>query len=184
MGTVLAIVSWLSILLYALGLLVVAAVLRFEDKIGLNRGELPEGITLDMTVGELLAADHSFLQSHMGLFGVHFSMALIFYIVLSVILLRIAIAWRRAEPFQKTTVLGLRWLGILLLGQWVSGIIYQWLAPNSLSMLLTNSTLYDLALGLFSGTYGVNLEASIIFLTLSWVLEHGRMLKDEQDMTI
>lgn len=184
MGTALAVITWLSIAICTVGILVLGVAIRLTGNLSPNRVELPKGITLDMTVGELLAADDRFMQTHQDLFSAHFILALIFYIILSVILLRIAVAWRRGEPFQRTAVLGFRWLGILMLGQGLFGWIYEILAPESLSGLLTYSRLYDLALGLFSGSYGVGLESAIVFLTLSWVLEHGRMLKDEQDLTV
>jgi|GEM_PF-4262208 len=208
MGTLLAVIAWLGLAGGIIGLaslVILAANPDFADGLFLAiepvdeetlaiLGEdwqqeweelwLPEGISLDMTVEELLKADREFMREHFGLFSIHGVLSLLFYIAVAVLFLKIASAWRKAEPFSGATIIGMRYLGILLLAQFLFGFVYEAFVPESLSELLISSYLYDMSLDMVAGSYGPNLEAGILFLTLSWVLEYGRNIAEEQDLTV
>lgn len=188
MGRILTGISWTSIVVSILAVPVLifgSFVLLIEESSEFaSPPTLPPGISLDMTVSELIRADQSFLEAHIVLVNLHIIMAVAFSLLLSFILLRIARAWRRSEPFQQTAVRGFRWLGILLLGQSIFGLVYAAFSPDSLSILLIHSSLYDLMITYLCCNNVGQIVAGIVFLTLSWVLEHGRMLKTDQDLTV
>ncbi len=191
MGTLLAIVSWFGLAVCVLGFIflmifnvVWGEYIREFGEFPLGVDDLPAGISAEMTVAELIQTDNEFLQANMGLFSIHLALAFVFYAFVAIIFLRIAFAWRRSEPFTNTTTGGLRWLGILLLAQSVFGFIYSSFATESLSWILDNSALYDVALESFIGSYGHNLEFGILLVALSWVLEYGSKMKEEQELTV
>jgi hypothetical protein len=92
-----------------------------------------------------------------------------------------ALAWRREDPFGPATIRGLRWLGLLFLVQFLALFVAEVFVPDSgLSELSIYSTMFaDLSSG-----DGASLTSAIVLLTLSWVLEYGRKIKEEQSLTI
>lgn len=213
MGTILAIISWIGLAFLGgvLALFVYFAVTNDTDLLagylvdfeiygeefeGLAESEIeeiidlvyedffPEGITLDTTVRELIRIDREFAVDHLKYIGAHGLLTIAIYIVIAILFLRIAFAWRKGEPFSRATTMGLRWLGIILLVQFGGGILYSFFIPESITRILSGSEFYDTALEALMGAQGPNLEFGILFITLSWVLEHGRQIKEEQSLTV
>ena len=104
-----------------------------------------------------------------------------FFALVSLVVLRMALAWRREDPFGPGTIRGLRWLGFLFLVQFLARFVAVAVVPESgFSELNFYSAMFD---DLGSGD-GASLTCAIVFLTLSWVLEYGRKMKEEQALTI
>lgn len=211
MGTILAIISWFGLVILAFAMVLFFAALANRDAFmnyvadisffnegveGLEESEreaiddadltefLPEGVTLDMTVRELIEADRQFLSDHLRLTGIHSFLTLLIYILIAILFLRIALAWRKADPFSRSTIVGLRWLGAIMLIQFFGGIVYGIFIPHSFTWILQGSEFYDTALESMIGFQGPSLEFGILFITLSWVLEHGQQIKQEQELTV
>lgn len=145
---------------------------------------LPEGITADTTVRELLNKDHAFFEEHTGAFRLLSFMAAAFYAVVCIIFLRMALSWRRADPFGRTTILGLRALGCIFLVQWVAARFADTLIPHAEhGELFFYTMIYQESVQSLVGG-GANLSCGILFLALSWVLELGQRMKEEQALTI
>ena len=145
---------------------------------------LPEGITADTTVREMLKKDRAFFEEHTGTFRLLSFLAAVFYAVVCLIFLRMALSWRRADPFGRPTILGLRCLGFLFLAQFIGGCCVAFFLPQAEhSQLLFYSAIYQESVdSLLEG--GANLSCGILFLALSWVLEFGQKMKEEQALTI
>jgi len=145
---------------------------------------LPEGIRMEMTVAELLEKDHAILDEVRGPFLLLQVTMVLFMVLFAIILIGLARSWRRAEPFGRVTIIGLRCLGILLIARFLLGLLVETLLPRpALSELFVNSELYvGFIEYLVSG--GPMLTSGILFLILSGVLDYGRKIKDEQALTI
>lgn len=143
----------------------------------------PEGVTAETTVRELMEKDSAFFESHSGTNRWIFIGVTIFFAAVSLVILRMALSWRREDPFGRGTVLGLRWLGFLFLTQFVVSLFFTFLVPSSgyITLLQYSQRFDDLVLASESGA---SLSCGIVFLTLSWVVEYGRKMKEEQALTI
>ena len=145
---------------------------------------LPGGITSESTVLELLDQDRIAFESNRGSFRLLSFFAVVYYGLMAGILLWMARAWMRGEPFGRPTILGLRYLGILFLIQYAAGFVVGFfMGKDILGVMLPYSTLYDVPLQLLASG-GTGLSSGVLFLIMSWVLEHGRHLKEEQSLTI
>ncbi len=189
MGTILAVLSWLGM---AAGVILIVGVILMRIVIPGDDGweymsvdELPKGITAEMTVAEVLEKDRAFLQKHIKRFAYYGIGSGILYFIIAFYLLRIARAWRRGEPFAWPMIQGLRTIGWVMLVQFVVGMKhYIFTAPDSNWSVVAYSQLFDEMLAGFAGGQIGQLEGAILFLTLSWVLQHGRNLKQEQELTV
>lgn len=143
----------------------------------------PEGVTAETTVRELMEKDRAFFEAHTGTYRwIVFGWAT-FFAVVAVVILRMALSWRREDPFGRGTVLGLRWLGLLFLTQFVVGWVLVFFIPSSrYGELVPYSVMFD-ELVFWSGA-GASLSCGLVFLTLSRVVEYGRKMKEEQALTI
>lgn len=192
MGSLLTVVAVLGLVLFALLAAGGAATIFFADRIKpalpTLTASLPAGITPETSVLELLELDRSSFQTNFIPIVIHGLLSIVFYGVVAALFLRIGLAWRRLDPFGCRMIGGLRWLGILFLMQTIFGFVYvNFLYNNQLapfSAILTYNTLGQRALEGLTGTYGTTLSCGILFLTMSWVLEHGKKLKDELDLTV
>lgn len=145
---------------------------------------LPEGVRADTTVAELVEKDLAFFREHTGTFRLLSFLAAAFYAAVAVIILRMALSWRKGDPFGRKTILSLRWLAILFIAQFLAGYAATPFLPYSdYSDLLFHATIYDVPIEILFGG-GANLSCGLVLLTLSWVLEHGKKMKDEQALTI
>ena len=145
---------------------------------------LPDGVTSETTIGELMQRDFDFFKEHSLTFRLLTIGISAFYVLISLIFLRLAIEWRKGDPFGKVTIIGLRWLGVIFLLQFVLSQFLPFLVPESeLSYLFLFSHLYDMPVDAFL-TGGAPLSCGILFLILSWVLDHGNKMKEEQALTI
>jgi hypothetical protein len=142
---------------------------------------LPGGLTADSPIRELILKDRAFFEVHAGRFRLMVIFSAAFFALVSLVVLRMALAWRREDPFGPGTIRGLRWLGVLFLVQFLAEFIATVIVPHSgFSELSLHSGMFE---DLSSGT-GASLTCAIVFLTLSWVLEYGRKMKEEQALTI
>lgn len=197
MGTALAVVSGLALLFWGLMTLVLlfspsTLVSTAEEPIpgvvleelpDIESTFLPEGVRMDSTVRELMEKDREFFGAHTSAYRWTLFGWVVFFAVVAVVILRMALSWRSEDPFGPGTTNGLRWLGILFLTQFVVGLVLSFLVPSSgYSDLVIYSTMFE-DLAADSGT-GATLSCGIVFLTLSWVLEQARKLKEEQALTI
>jgi hypothetical protein len=197
MGTALAIISSIALLFWGQ----MSLVLLFSPTTYLSTEEvavpeeileegpdfesifLPEGVTMETTVRELMEKDREFFEAHTGVYRWSFFGSVAFFAVVAVVILRMALSWRKQDPFGPGTTNGLRWLGILFLAQFVVGWVLLFLLPSSgYDDLVIYRTMVD-DLITDSGT-GAGLSCGIVFLTLSWVLEQARKMKEEQALTI
>lgn len=142
---------------------------------------LPGGLTADTPIRELILKDRAFFEAHAGHYRLMVILTAAFFLIVSLVVLRMALSWRREDPLGPGTIRGLRWLGFLFLVQFLAGIIAVVIVPDSgFSELSIYSATFD---DLRSGA-GASLTCAIVFLTLSWVLEYGRKMKEEQALTI
>ncbi len=144
---------------------------------------LPAGITPETTVRELMEQDRTFFTENRQTILVLSILATGLWIVISVVILRLALAWRRADAFGRITVIGLRCLGVLLIVQFIAGwIVDSFIVRPAHDEIFTHSVISELPVMLL--VVGPNLSTGILFLILSWVLEYGRGIKEEQALTI
>lgn len=144
---------------------------------------LPEGVTPETTVRELMEKDRAFFKSHSGIYRSIFLGWTTFFAAVALVILRMALSWRQEDPFGRGTILGLRWLGFLSLAQFIVGWVLVFLVPSSgYGDLVSFSVMFDELVSL-SGA-GASLSSGIVFLTLSWVVEHGQKMQEEQALTI
>ncbi len=157
---------------------------RMMDEIILEVDPDLEGISADMTVLELLERERVFLDENRGLYRWLSVLSAVFMILFAIIFLRLALAWRRAEPFGRVTIIGLRCLGALLVVQFLMGWIVDVFTPYAAHRALFLETdLYEEPIMFLTGG-GPVLSSGILFLILSWVLDYGRRIKEEQSLTI
>jgi hypothetical protein len=197
MGTTLAAISVVALLFWVsmtLGLLISPSfLLSTEDALlPVELAEempdaasyfFPEEVTAETTVRELMEKDREFFESRAGTYRWIVLGVGIFFTAVALVILRMALSWRREDPFGRGTVLGLRWLGLLFLTQFVAGWFLVFLAPSSgYGDLIPYSLSFDDLV--HSSGAGASLSCGIVFLTLSWVVEHGRKIKEEQALTI
>jgi hypothetical protein len=142
---------------------------------------LPAGLTADSPIRELILKDRAFFEAHAGRYRLLAILTAAFFSIVSLVVLRMALAWRRKDPFGPGTIHGLRWLGFLFLVQFIARFVAVAVVPDSgFSELSIHSAMFDE----FSSGDGASLTCAIMFLTLSWVLEYGRNMKEEQALTI
>jgi len=142
---------------------------------------LPGGLTADSPIRELILKDRAFFEAHADRYRLMVTLTAAFFSLVSLVVLRMALAWRREDPFGPATIRGLRWLGLLFLVQFLALFVAEVFVPDSgFSELSIYSTMFaDLSSG-----DGASLTSAIVLLTLSWVLEYGRKIKEEQSLTI
>lgn len=144
---------------------------------------LPEGVSMDTTVRELLEYDQTFFDENRGWYYAHTFVSAFFILGFAVVCLLLALSWRRAEAFGRRTILGLRFLGLFLVLQFVVGEVVGFFFESWHTELFFWSDLYEIsAVWLVYG--GPTLSSGILFLILSWVLDYGRRIKEEQALTI
>lgn len=142
---------------------------------------LPGGLTADSPIRELILKDRAFFEAHADRYRLMVTLTAAFFVIVSLVVLRMALAWRREDPFGPRTIHCLRGLGFLFLVQFLAGFVATVIVPHSgFSELNFHSAMFD---DLLSGD-GASLTCAIVFLTLSWVLEYGRKMKEEQALTI
>ncbi len=190
LGTILLIVACLG-LLVGLGIVPVTLSLSAppespadpEIQEMLDEVLLPEGVSLDTTVRELLAYDRAFFEENRGRFRALSFLSAIFVLAFAGVCLWLALSWRHAVAFGRSTIVGLRVLGLLLVLQFVVGWLVG-LAPESWHAdLFFWSDLYQSSVD-WLVTGGPTLSSGLLFLILSWVLDYGRKIKEEQALTI
>ena len=144
---------------------------------------LPDGIRMDTTVRELLEYDRTFFETNHGQFLALNLVSAAFIIASGVAFLGLALSWRKAVAFGRATILGLRALGTLLVLQFFVGSVAVFVPEAWHIDLFVWSEAYQSAADwLLTG--GPTLSSGILFLILSWVLDYGRMIKEEQALTI
>lgn len=145
---------------------------------------LPEGVTLETNVRELLQHDRTFFKNNHGSYRALSLLSAAFVLLSAAIFLRLALAWKRAVPFGRPAIIGLRCLGLLL--------VVQFLVGSTVSIFVTMpwhrdlflmGELYHIPVDMLIGG-GPILSSGILFLILSWVLDYGRKIKEEQALTI
>jgi len=156
---------------------------NIEDGLDPEFAFLPGGLTPEATIRELMLKDRAFFDAHTGTYRLLLLVTAAFFSIVAIIILRMAMSWRQGDPFGRGTIQGLRWLGILFLIQFFASLLVSVMVPSSGFWELTvHSAMFD-DLVTNSGT-GATLSCGIVFLTLSWVLEYGRKMKEEQALTI
>jgi hypothetical protein len=154
---------------------------EFDQKF--EESQLPAGITPETTVRELMERDRTFFNENRQTIRGLSIFATGLLILISVVILRLALAWRRADAFGRITIIGLRCLGALLIVQFIAGwIVDSFIARPTHGEIFTHSVVSELPVMLL--VVGLNLSTGIVFLILSWVLEYGRRIKEEQALTI
>ncbi len=150
---------------------------------GWDFDNLSGGMTADTTVRELILKDRAFFETHKAIYQLLVVITAIFFATVSFVILRMALSWRRGDPFGPGTIRGLRQLGVLFLAQFLAAFAVVLIIPESgFTELTSHSMLFeDLATGFGSGA---SLSCGIVFLTLSWVIEYGRKMREEQALTI
>lgn len=144
---------------------------------------LPEGIRMDMTVRELMEYDRQFFEKKRGQFRAISFMSAAFILVFAGGCIWLALSWRRAVAFGSPTIAGLQFLGCILILQFGVGWIVGFLTESWHSEVFFWSDLY-LASADWLAIGGPTLSSGIVFLILSWVLDYGRRIKEEQALTI
>jgi len=145
-----------------------------------------EGMTSE-ALGSLVAWDYeSYLKHYWISFG-YLAVTFAVFIVTMTLILRIAAAWKRGDVFGDNPIRSFRLLGWIYLihgivGQ-IWGMIGQFVGASHTAEVLYFSFVRDVAL--FSFTFsGTGIEWGLLALALSWILEHARLLRDEQQLTV
>lgn len=179
----LGLVSWVLILPHTISLTSPLPSQYSESDQKLEESQLPAGITPETTVSELMERDRAFFNENRQTIRVISILATGFLILISVVILRLALAWRRADAFGRVTIIGLRCLGVLLIVQFIAGwIVNSFIARPAHGEIFTHSVVSEMPVMFL--VVGPNLSTGILFLILSWVLEYGRGIKEEQALTI
>ena len=112
------------------------------------------------------------------------ALSTVFMILFAIIFLRLALAWRRAEPFGRASIIGLRCLGALLVVQFIVGwSVHVFIPRAGHRALFLDTDIYEEPIT-FLAAGGPGLSSGILFLILSWVLDYGRRINEEQSLTI
>lgn len=157
---------------------------RMMDEIVLEADPAFEGISANTTVLELLERDRAFFRENQGLYRGLSALSAVFMVLFAIIFLRLALAWRSAEPFGRVSIIGLRCLGALLVVQFLVGWVVDSFIPRAgHRALFLETDLYEVPIMFLAGG-GPGLSSGILFLILSWVLEYGRRIREEQALTI
>ncbi len=191
--------SWFWLVLNVMALLIVMA-----TTLGLGlAGEAGEkenvismfagmgGITIDgMTpeaIRSLVAWDYDSYLDHYWISFFYVAAALVIFVVTMALILRIAAAWKRGDVFGEKPIRSFRLLGWIYLihgivGQ-VWGMIGQFVGASHTAEVLYFSFIRDVSLFTFSMS-GTGIEWGFLALALSWILEHARLLREEQQLTV
>lgn len=195
LGNILLIVACIG-LIAGLAMVPISFTSQFSDLTGLEDPEvreaidevselfLPEGLTLESSVRDLIKHDREFLANNHSMYRNLSLLSAAFILLSAFIFLRLALDWRKAIPFGRPAIIGLRCLGLLLVVQFVVSSIVLVLVPEPWHReLFLMSELHYSPVDFFIGG-GPILSSGILFLILSWVLDYGRKIKDEQAFTI
>ena len=146
---------------------------------------LPGGMTEETTIRELMLKDRAFFEAHLGTYRLLVIVTTAFFSILSLVILRMALSWRKGDPFGPGTIRGLRWLGVLFLAQFLASWAVGLFVPYD-SGFITDLTVFSGMFEDLAASFGIgaSLSSGIVFLTLSWVLDYGRRMKEEQALTI
>jgi Protein of unknown function (DUF2975) len=179
----LGLISWVWIIPLTISLTSPWPTVSVEFDQNFEESQLPAGITPETTVRELMERDRTFFNENRQTIRVLSIVATGFLILISVVFLRLALAWRRAEAFGRITIIGLRCLGVLLIVQFIAGwIVDFFIARPAHGEIFTHSVVSELPVMLL--VVGPNVSTGILCLILSWVLDYGRRIKEEQALTI
>lgn len=135
----------------------------------------------------LVAWDYDSYLDHYWISFFQIAATLIIYVVTMTLILRIAAAWKRGDVFGDRPIKSFRLLGWIYLihgivGQ-VWGMIGQFVGASHTAEVLYFSFIRDVSLYTFSMS-GTGIEWGFLALALSWILEHARLLREEQQLTV
>lgn len=173
----------------AIGLLVLGLILGAlyfaPDLIPSDLLNTSEVIQSTDTVATLMEADKEFLTTEFPTLAIAVTISSLIYCAIVFFVVRIGLAWRRKDVFAATTISSLHWIGVTYLISTVSGLGISIFGPLSLAHdVLIYSAMFDLLL-VGSTASGIDsLSTGLLFIALSWVLKHGKLLKEENELTV
>ncbi len=135
----------------------------------------------------LVAWDYDSYLDHYWMSFCYVLIAFITFVVTMMLILRIAAAWKRGDVFGDGPIRSFRLLGWMYLvhgivGQ-VWGMVAQFVGASNTAEVLFFSFIRDGSLYTFSMS-GTGIEWGFLALALSWILEHARLLREEQQLTV
>jgi len=196
-GRLLWIFSWLWLIFNFLAMLIVvgtAVILSVMGRVGkaeevaglfMTKGLVP-GVE-DSVLLQILIWDYEGFQGSLGVTLFYAVFAGAFFVVTMGFILRIAASWKGGDVFGQRPIQSLRILGWLylvhgILGQsW--GVISAWIGFSNTMELIYFSFIRDVCYYTFS-TSGSGIEWGLLALALSWILEHARLMREDQLQTI
>jgi hypothetical protein len=187
--------SWVWLVLNALAFVIVI-ITTMALGLGGNAGAAQEIVEAFSTSGlvpdvsqdalrKILAWDFQAYLDNLLLTSFWITFAAAYFIFTMTLILRIAAAWKRGDVFGAKPIRTFRLLGWVYLihgivGQaW--GMIAQFVGNSNTCDLIYFSFIRDVCLMAFC-TSGTGIEWGC--LALSWMLEHARLLRHEQDLVV
>lgn len=154
-----------------------------EIQYAVDEAGLPEGISMETTVQELLEYDRNFFEENKGRYWAFSSLTAFYVLAFAILCIRLALSWRKSEVFGRPSIIGLRLLGFLLVFESCVGWFIIFFPESWHVDTFFWSDLYQSSIDfVLAGT--PTLATGIMFLILSWVLDYGRMIKQDQALTI
>ena len=145
-----------------------------------------DGMTPE-AIRSLVTWDYDSYLDHYWISFFYVTAALVIFVVTMALILRIAAAWKSGDVFGDKPIRSFRLLGWIylihgLVGQ-VWGMIGQFVGESHTAEVLYFSFIRDVSLLTFSMS-GTGIEWGFLALALSWILEHARLLREEQQLTV
>ena len=186
--------SWFWLIFNLLALLIVGVLTILLGVAGFGEEFLKAIIQPDLVPGldgeahrKILEWDYAAYQDHFWLTLFYIVVATMVFLVTMVLILKIAAAWKRGDVFGNSPIRCFRILGWIYLIHGIIGQLWgmtaQFVGNTHTAELIYFSFIRDVNLMGFS-TSGTGIEWGLLCLTLSWILEHARLMRDEQELTV
>jgi hypothetical protein len=149
-----------------------------REKIG---GVTPEALRA------LLTWDYDSYLDHYWISFCYLIVAFIIFVATMTLILRIAAAWKIGDVFGDRPIKSIRLLGWIYLVHGIVGqawgMLGQFMGASHTAEILYFSFIRDVSLYTFTMS-GTGIEWGLLALALSWILEHARLLREEQQLTV
>lgn len=152
---------------------------QYDEVIDFFYEEVTEGLN-----HEFISEDLKFYVQHRWFVTGHLIFATTMGCISIFLLLRLSSCWIKGDVFSPRPIGCFRWMGILFISQGAIGLVYGFIAPMSPATLFSASTIYELSTMMVSMPPMGGIEAGIVLLTLAWILDWGRQLREEQELTV
>lgn len=162
-----------------------AALIFFPDVVTDSVKQFYESVSQRENIPNLGEIDLRFFNEHQTPFKFAVAFNYLIHLAVGCFVIRIGLAWWRNEAFTAKTVSSLHWIGILTLLNGLYGLCMTIFAPTSpVFEMLIMSNIHNAALTDYNSNGLGSLTTGLLLIALSWVLKHGMLLKEENDLTV